>query len=238
MVRFLGVTVSLAVLLGLIFHSFAGSMAAAAPVASKPEHLFYPAQTETSTEPAAQTLCRLPYANILAKRLVCFDGPYYEDRSEEEIIGVAALELQNNGDTLVEYVEAVVYQENRQLRFEATYIPPGASVLVLEKDAQAYDTGRIVDFKCPKIVAVKLPETQVQVQAEGACTLKVTNPAEKPLGCVRVFYKQYYGEDDLLLGGVTYSLVLNDLQPGESREASPYHFASRYSRIVAVIVEP
>lgn len=238
MVRFLGVAVSLAVLLGLIFHCFTGNPAAAVPVAPKPEPQVLPLETENSTEPAEQTLCRLPYANILAKRLVCFDGPFYEDRNEAEIVGVAALELQNNGDTLVEYVEAVVYQEQRQLRFEATYIPPGGSVLVLEKDAQLYDTAQILDFKCPKIVAVKLPGSKVQVQAEDACTLKVTNSGDMPIGCVRVFYKQYYGRDDLLLGGVTYSLVLTDLQPGESRKASPYHFATQYSRIVAVFTEP
>lgn len=235
MVRFFGVTVSLVVLLGLIFHCFSGSPATAEP---KPEPQFYPAPVETAPEPAEQTLCRLPYANILAKRLVCFDGPFYEDRNEEEMVGVAALELQNNGDTLVEYVEAVVYQAHRQLRFEATYIPPGGSVLVLEKDAQLYDTAQIVDFECPKIVAVKLPEQQVQVQADGACAMIVENQSKKPLGCVRVFYKQYYEEGNLLLGGVTYSLVLNDLQPGESRGASPYHFANRYSRVVAVIAEP
>lgn len=238
MVRFFAVCVSLAVLLGLILHCFTGNPAAAAKAAPKPEPQFYPAEAETVPEPVEQTLCRLPYANIMAKRLICFDGPFYEDRNAEEMVGVAALELQNNGDTLVEYVEAVVYQEHRQLHFEATYIPPGGSVLVLEKDAQLYDTAQIVDFKCPKIVAVKLPEQQVQAQGEGACTLKVTNPAETPLSCVRVFYKQYYEQDDLLLGGVTYSLVLNNLQPGESRTASPYHFATRYSHIVAVIVEP
>ena len=136
MVRFFAVCVSLAVLLGLIFHCFSVNPVNAAPVLPSPEPQFCPMETESAQESTEQTLCRLPYANIMAIRLVSFDGPFYEDRSEEEIIGVAALELKNNGDTLVEYVEAVVYQENRQLRFEATYIPPGGSVLVLEKDAQ------------------------------------------------------------------------------------------------------
>ncbi len=237
MIRFFGVTVSLAVLMGLIWFCFADTSAAAAYV--KPQPLFHPVQTQPTTQPEEETPCQLPYANIYARRLVSFDGPFYEDQNAEELVGVAALELENTGNKVVEYVEAIVYQEHRQLRFEATYIPPGGRVLVLEKDAQLYDMERIVDFQCPKIVTATVsPQNMVQVLPDGACNLVVTNLSQQAIGCVRVFYKQYYEQDDLLLGGVTYSLVLTNLQPGESRRIAPYHFATDYSRIVAVIEEP
>ena len=239
MMRFFGVTISLAVLMGLIWYCFADTSAAAAY--GKIETPFYAAHTQPSTQPqpTEQTDCQLPYANIYARRLICFDGPFYEDVNAEELVGVAALELENTGNKIVEYVEAIVEQEHRQLRFEATYIPPGGKVLVLEKDAQRYDMERILAFYCPKIVtAAASDQDMVQVQPDGACNMVVTNKSRQALDCVRVFYKQYYEKDEQFIGGVTYSLVLTDLQPGESRRLSPYHFATEYSRIVAVTAEP
>lgn len=236
MVRFFGVTLSLAVLMGIIWYCFGDTSAAAAY--TKPQPQAYPVQTQPTTQPVEETTCQLPYANIYARRLVCFDGPFYEDQNAEELIGIAALELENTGDKMVEYVEAIVEQENRKLRFEATYIPPGGRVLVLEKDAQLYDMQRILDFQCPKIVTATVSaQNMVQVLPDGACNVVVTNLSRQELCCVRVFYKQYYEKDAQFIGGVTYSLVLTDLQPGESRRVSPYHFATEYSRIVEVVPE-
>ena len=237
MIRFFGVTISLAVLMGLIWYCFGDTSATAAY--TKPQPQLRPVQTAPATQPVEETPCQLPYANIYARRLICFDGPFYEDESAGEMIGVAALELENTGDKMVEYVEAIVEQEHRQLRFEATYIPPGGKVLVLEKDAQLYDMERVLNFKCPKIVTATVNEQSlVQVQPDGACNMTVANLSAQPIRCVRVFYKQYYEKDGQFIGGVTYSLVLTDLQPGESRRLSPYHFASEYSRIVWVVTEP
>ena len=243
MMRLWGIGISLIALLGLIWYSSTNSAAVLTETVQEPAPQFYPAATQqpvVQPEPTEETACQMPYAGIFAQRLISYDGPFFEDGSEEELVGVAALELRNTGDAVVEYVEAVVYQEHRQLRFEATFIPPGSSVLVLEKDAQLYDTGRITGFSCPTVVRMEPQDwsKSISVKQEGFCALTVDNLTEETVGCVRVFYKQYYEKDDLLLGGVTYCLVLTDLQPGESRTVDPYHFAAQYSRIVAVTVEP
>lgn len=243
MIRLLGIGISLTALLGLIWYCSTNSAAVLTETIQEPAPQFRPAptqQAQTQPEPTEETVCRMPYAGIFAQRLVSYDGPFFEDASEKELIGVAALELRNTGDAVVEYVEAVVYQEHRQLRFEATFIPPGSSVLVLEKDAQRYDTGLITDFSCPTVVRMESQDwsESVSVKQDGFCGLTVDNLTEDTLGCVRVFYKQYYEKDDLLLGGITYCLVLTDLQPGRSRTVDPYHYAAQYSRVVAVTVEP
>ena len=243
MIRLLGIGISLSALLGLIWFCSTNTSAVAEMTTQPAAPQFYPAPTqlaETEPVPTEQTVCQIPYANIIAQRLVCYDGPFLEDEAEEELIGVAALELRNTGDAVVEYVEAVVSQPHRQLRFEATFIPPGCSVLVLEKDAQRYDTGLITDFTCPKVVCMQPQSSSesVCVETDGFCSLKVINLTDKDISCVRVFYKQYYEVDELFLGGITYSLVLPDLRGGESLTLSPYHFATELSRVVAVTVEP
>lgn len=238
MIRLLGICVSLAALLGTIwFCSIHG-----AAVTEKPKQTPPPQHYPVSTQPAVtepEVSAQLPYAGIFARRLISYDGPFLENEMEEELIGVAALEVCNLGDAVVEYAEIVVEQPHRQLRFEVTYIPPGSSVLVLEKDAQRYDTGLITDFTCTKVICMK-PEDgseSVRVETDGFCSLKVTNLTEEDISCVRVFYKQYYEAEDLLLGGVTFCLVVPQLQSGQSQVFSPYHFAAELSRIVAVTVE-
>ena len=153
MIRLLGIGISLSALLGLIWFCSTNTSAVAEMTTQPAAPQFYPAPTqlaETEPVPTEQTVCQIPYANIIAQRLVCYDGPFLEDEAEEELIGVAALELRNTGDAVVEYVEAVVSQPHRQLRFEATFIPPGCSVLVLERTPNATIRGSLRISLAPK----------------------------------------------------------------------------------------
>ncbi len=191
-----------------------------------------PQETQESVKPSA-------YSCVIAKGLLSFDGPYMENGTQEEVIGVAALELWNTDDTMLDYVEAVVFQGERCLRFEATYIPSGGKILILEKDGQLYSPEAVTDFQCPTVIRSEkrqVPEL-VRVEESGMCKLTVTNQADKPLKCVRVFYKEYNAQYDMYIGGITYSLVLTDLQAGESKTVSPYRYAADCSRIVSLVID-
>jgi hypothetical protein len=68
--------------------------------------------------------------------------------------------------------------------------------------------------------------------------MTVTNLTAEVMPCVRVFYKQHEGASDLYVGGITYSAVIPDLQPGETRQITPYRYANGYSAVVAVVIDP
>ena len=69
------------------------------------------------------------------------------------------------------------------------------------------------------------------------CTLEVTNLTEQEMDCVRIYYKHHEGENDLYVGGITYSAVIPNLSPGETRSITPYRYASGYAQVVAVVPE-
>lgn len=241
MKRLVGWGISLAAVLSVAWFLFGRETAVISATADAGPQ-FYPASTQAATavpDATAATDIRRPHASVIANRLISYDGPFLEDGTQEELIGVAALELRNTGDSVVEFVQAVVQQGQRQLRFEATFIPPGGTVLVLEADRMRYTDEPITDFQCPAIVGLEEQGWQgIKVEPQGECGLTVTNLSQQKIGCVRVFYKQYYEAEGVYLGGITYCLVVTQLMPGESRSISPYRFATRYSRVVAVTAEP
>ncbi len=242
MKRLVGWGISLAAVLSVVWFFF-GREAAVISATADAGPQFYPAATQAAAavlDATVETTGKTSNTSVVAHRLISYDGPFLEDGSQEELVGVAALELRNTGDTVAEYVQAVVQQGQRQLHFEATFIPPGATVLALEADRTPYTADPVTDFRCPAIVGMEPQswERSVRVETQGQCGLTVTNLTQEPIRCVRIFYKQYYEAEDMYLGGVTYCLVVTQLLPGQSRSLSPYHFATRYSRVVAVTVEP
>ena len=66
----------------------------------------------------------------------------------------------------------------------------------------------------------------------------VTNLTDRVLPYVRIFYKQHDAKEDLHIGGITYSAVLPDLMPGETRDITPYRYANGHSAVVAVVIDP
>ncbi len=241
MKRVIGVCLGLAGVLGLIWFCWGNVLPALTAQSENQPPKFYPATAVPTQQTPEATKPQLiaPYCHIYAQELIPFDGPYVENSRQAEQIGVAALVLCNTGEAVVEYVEAVVYQGQRRLHFTATFIPPGGKVLALETNAQLYTQDVITDFQYPTVLA-RMPqewESRVSVTPGAFLTLTVKNLTDRKLSCVRVFYKQYYEKEDLYIGGITYSMVLTDLQGAEERTQSPYHYAADCTKVVAVAVE-
>ena len=89
----------------------------------------------------------LPYAvngtALIVERLVSYDGAFLENNSGCEVKNVAALLMTNSGDMGISQVRVLLDQGGRQLSFQATQIPPGASLLVLEESAKRYTQSMI-----------------------------------------------------------------------------------------------
>ena len=62
--------------------------------------------------------------------------------------------------------------------------------------------------------------------------LEVTNRSSQDLPCVRLFYKFYMSDEDVYVGGITYTAKLVDLAAGESALVRPSHYAPGSSRII------
>ncbi len=181
----------------------------------------------------------LQYTSLVARDLVGYDGPYLEDGSEEELIGVAALLLENTGSIGIEFAQIIVAQEGRELVFDATYIPPRSTVLVLEKNRRAFFRDPVESVRCRTLIPGSFDWAKDSILTEPGegFSLQVTNLTDRSFRFVRVFYKQFDGPEDLLIGGITFSAVIPDLAPGETRVITPYRYANGYSSIVAVVTE-
>ena len=183
--------------------------------------------------------CNVKYTPLVAWQLMSYDGPYLEDGTEEELIGVAALVVENTGTIGIEFVQLVVSQGQRELVFNATYIPPRGTVMILEKERQSYTRETVTGCKCRTLIpgTFDWEKGNIHIEPGNGFSMAVTNLTEETMPYVRVFYKQHEGESDLYVGGITFSAVIPDLQPGETREITPYRYANGYSAVVAVVID-
>lgn len=232
--RFFAVSLGLAVVLTVVWFCSGNGFpeVSVKPRDTAPQFSSGPAATQPPTTPPETSDQPVPI--LAAKQLVSFDGS-----EDDELAGVAALELRNMGTSGIAYAEVVVYQQDRQLTFVTTYIPAGGSVLVPEKDKKTYTQAAVTDFQCLRVIPMEAQgcAQTVSVAQTGAYSLTVTNLTQEAVGCVRVFYKQYDTEGDYFVGGTTYCVVIPNLAAGENRELTPYRYAADSTKVVAVTVE-
>lgn len=223
--RFLGVSISLAAVLAVIWFCSGNGI----PRLSREQEILMeqPHSQPEATDVIAPVVGQDRYTFLVAKKI----GSLGAD-------GVAALELWNTGKSDIKYAEVLVEQQERQLRFAVSYLPAGCGIVVPEKNNALYTKDGITDFRC---LSVKTLEEQgdmaVSVVETSRYTLQVKNLTTQTVACVRVFYKPYNAREGVFEGNVTYCVIVPDLSPGESREIAPYLYAADETKVVAVITE-
>lgn len=183
-----------------------------------------------------QLPCQVEGTYLLAKRLVRYEGPFREDGTDEEVADVAALVLENHSGLVIDRGAVILEWEGARMVFELSELPPGARMLVLEKDRQAYPVSPAL--RCYGWTQTSYPEytgsvAAVQTQQSG---ITVINRTAETLSTVTVRYKSYDPGSGMYIGGITYTVELSDLQPWERRLIEPYRYAADSSRIVEVTV--
>lgn len=173
---------------------------------------------------------------LLIEDMTGYDGPFVEDGSDEEVANVAALILRNVGSVGVERASVSLERGDLRLTFEVSNLPPGAAVLVAEKNRQSCPQR---NFTACTGWAEQSGESwlgggSVGIEEMGMGMIAVTNITAEPLEKVSLFYKTYYREGGLYLGGMTYQLDAGALAPGETKQLLPQHYAAGYSHIVKV----
>ena len=175
--------------------------------------------------------------DLLAVTALEYDGPFWEDGSNEEVSGVAALVVENQGGLLVSSGAVILELEKEWLVFEISFLPPGGKVLVLEKDRKRYCYGSNVT--CYGWTREEYPEDAglVSVESMGLNGLLLTNNTGCIVPGVQIHYKNYNAETGMFLGGISYCVTEEDLMPKEIRLLNPIQFAARESRIVSIYQE-
>lgn len=168
---------------------------------------------------------------LIAERLVSYEGPFPAD--DEPVADTAALMVYNPGKEAVLSALISVARGEDILYFFLTDLPPGSRVLVVEKDKKPFPREEVVDCDCLLLERGKLERSQYVTVSETEQGLRVENRSKEPRA-VMIRYKSYYAPDRFYLGGITRSVVLEPLAPGETREILPPHYAPGYSKVVSV----
>ena len=175
--------------------------------------------------------------DLLAVRTVEYSGPFWEDGSNEEVLKVAALIVENQGELMVSSGAVIVEFGKDRMVFELSFLPPGGKVLVLEKERKYYSNESPVS--CYGWTKKEYPENPglISVGSTGLNGMTITNHTGCTVPSIEVHYKNFDPESGMYMGGITYCIIEEDLMPREVRALSPDNFAARESCIVQVLQE-
>lgn len=165
-------------------------------------------------------------------------GIFMEDGSDEVVNGVMMLVLKNTGKQDLQLAQIQVIYEDFTAEFEASNVPAGERIVLLEKnraampvgEPKAVETGHVIFFSEP----MSLCEEQFEITG-GNGYLDVKNISGEDIsGLIRVFYKN--AGPDLLYGGITYMATVQDGIPaGETVRIMTSHYSESSSRILHVV---
>ena len=144
--------------------------------------------------------------------------------------------MKNNGGDLT-FAGIGISQGSRSLAFSASQIPAGATVVILEQNGSSFsssDPYYSATATTTPVDSFEMSEDLVSVEDNGNNGLTVTNISDQTLSEVKILFKNYLKDDDAYVGGITYTITLNDMEAGASTDVSASHYDSEYSKVVGV----
>ena len=169
-----------------------------------------------------------------------YNGAYMEDGSDEYVSEVMMIVLKNDSENALQLARISLEYSDFTAEFEATNLPAGESVVLLEKNRNKYVSGTYLNAKADNVVFFQTPmslkEDQVKLTGQNGSIL-VENLTDSPLGEVYIYYKN--SATDLYYGGITYRAKLEaGLKPGEEQSVATRHFYPNACTIVDVQILP
>ena len=193
---------------------------------------------ESVVEKTLEFPVTLPESRLVAEKLMCYNGPYWEDGSGEFVENVAGLMLYNPTDRLIEFGAFSLEQDGKRLYFFVYHLPPQSRCLVLEYYKNSCDPKLVTACSQLSIRWGYQEFTREQVDYVGLGSLMtLINRDARQLKHVTVWYKRYVQSEDYYLGGAVYSAHVFDLRSEERRNIYPEHYEAGSSRIVGVELE-
>ncbi len=180
----------------------------------------------------------IPNTDLVVEQVSSYSGYFIEDSSNDEVSDITAIVLRNNGKPL-DFAGIGISQGERSLAFSASDIPAGAAVIIQEQSRAAFLDEPF--YSCTATAentdSFTLSQDKVSVTEESNGSLTVTNLTDKTIPSVVISYKSYIPEEEVYVGGLTYHITLDDLEPGLAFNGVAGHYVPGYSVIVKVETE-
>ena len=176
----------------------------------------------------------LPYkvrqTPLVMLELRSYDGVFLEDGNLREVQGVAAVVIQNTGECLVENGSLRIRQGNVILVFVFTMLPPGAKLLIPECTEQLFVCDQI--DACWGVCFFGSRDGRVSVVEVGRSMLKISNTTGELATNVVVYYKFYDEVERQYVGGFSFSIHLDRLEPGKCDIRPAFWYISGQSKVI------
>jgi len=171
---------------------------------------------------------------LLAEQILTYEREYIEDTEFGEFVFVTGLILRNTSDKGVVRAKVKLTGESGFLEFDATYIPPGEAVMVLEKNRK--ETGDFQFYSCTG--TVEYDENNwgssegLKIRCLSNDQIEITNTTDRTISGIQLYYKTVYTQERIYIGGITHCYRINALSAGKSLTVSPEYFITNRSEIV------
>ncbi|MCD8383121.1 MAG: hypothetical protein LUC30_09500 [Clostridiales bacterium] len=199
-----------------------------------------PAQNSGSAASETDAGISFPYTATAdeLKLLAVYDysGYYIEDGTETAIDSVAVLEIENTSSQAIEYAVISLTADGETLTFEVSLLPAGGTALVMEADKKSCSETATFTYEGSEIAALDsfdLCEGQVSVSTDESGAVTVANISGEDISELRLFYKNQLDTGEYV-GGIAYTVKLEDLAAGESQTVYPSHFDPEYGVVMMV----
>jgi len=179
---------------------------------------------------------RIRGTTLVAESISTYEGPFLEDGSNTEVVGIAALAVRNTGYDEVAKCYIELRSSDDCYSFYGEHIPSGATVLLLECGCSLYKKSGFLDCRGWQITTQLAMDVRqyVMIEEQSLGTLFVTNISDKPLSGVQINYKSWLSPPNIFVGGISYSVDISLLLPGQTQILYPYHYACGFSKVVSV----
>lgn len=169
---------------------------------------------------------------LVALELASYEGPFWEDGTDEEVACIAGLVVENTGALQAAKGAVILEWEDARMVFELSGVPSGARILLLEKDRSAFRTDPPV--RCYGWSQEAYPEINAAVMTAEGNALFLANLSKSEIPVITVQFKHYDTDSGMFIGGITYTAQAEALLPQEVRGILPFHYAPGHSRVVSI----
>ena len=179
---------------------------------------------------------QIPNTSLVIQKVRSYDGVFIEDGSDREVFGISAIVVENIGDECIEYAKISMQCNGKPLVYELKTLEPKGVMIVQEYTAAIYEEGKYSE--CTAEIAIMetmdMAEDYISIEEVDGGKVRITNISEIDIPSIRIFYKFYKSDTKVLLGGITYTVKISELQKGETREVILSHYEKGASRIMMV----
>lgn len=193
-------------------------------------------KNEDNTEESIKLPYTIPGTSLTIEEIGRFSGIYIENGSDQDVENVVALSVKNSGDETIEYSEIKLKTSEGDLNFVISSLPGNSRTLIQEANQSGLQFSKIKSVNAsvsdPKKVSLNTDTITISEKENNSLTVK--NISSKDLKSVRIFYKFFDSSQDSFIGGITYTINLEDLAAGDSIDITPSHYSKGNSKVVDV----